>query len=125
MTPKESLARKTLDWVIETTVEFESRATSAATHWARCSLRRSCQQLLQQMLPHGRYRMRPVAAGPVACGKHDRVPAGNAFDFALQDAELRRVNEVVRRIDGEQRRADHFEAWAGVIIPRSLQLVQQ
>ena len=67
------------------------------------------QQLFQIPLPDRRNRMRAVAASLIADRNHDEAAALDAFDLALDDSQLRWIDEVVGGIDCDQRRLDRFQ----------------
>src|ERR1017187_1148140 len=92
------------------------------SHWAL--LRRDLQQFDQVVLPQHGAGMRAVAAGFVA-GRDQNVPAvGYPLDLALQDAQLRRIDLVIRRIDGPKRSLDLLQQGRRVVVGRTIVLVE-
>ena len=86
------------------------------------TVRRAVQQLQQMMFPRGSVQVRFVAAA-VGCEWNENGAAvGQAFDLALQDAEFRRVDEIVGPIQRQQGRTNLVEVRSGVVIPGSLDL---
>ena len=77
------------------------------------------------MFPDGGESVGAVAAGLVGGGKDDGFGVGEAFDLALEDAELRGIDEVVGGVDGEERRANFLEVRAGVVVARGFELVEE
>ena len=71
---------------------------------------RAAQQLGKMLLPDCGDGVCAVAARLRRHRDHDRAAVRHALDLALEDAELRRVDQVVREIDREQRRADLLQA---------------
>ena len=55
----------------------------------------------------------------------NRAAVRHAVDLALKDLQLGRVDEVVRRVDREQRRLDPLQCWPGVIVARRIHGVQE
>ena len=52
-------------------------------------------------------------------GRDEQVaPAFHAFDRGVQNAELRRIDEIVRGVDRQQRRGDPFELRRRVVVAR-------
>src|SRR5205823_9056196 len=86
--------------------------------------RRFFQEAFQLALPKRRDRVAAVAAGLVAEWKHDRAPFRYALDFALENSQLRWIDQIVREIDREQWRADFFQARAGIVIARGFEGVE-
>jgi hypothetical protein len=57
-----------------------------------------------------------VAAGLIADREHDRTAIRDTRDLSLQYSQLWRINQIVVRIDGEQRRFDPFEMRRWIIV---------
>jgi hypothetical protein len=51
-------------------------------------------------------------------------PPEYSVDLPLEDSQLGRIDEIVGRVDRSQRRANLLEARPGVVIVRSLDLIQ-
>src|SRR6266849_3943832 len=79
--------------------------------------RRFFEQLRQVLLPDHRPRMRPVASRLLADRQEDEPRVFHFFDFAVGDAQLRRVDEVVRGIDVHDVRGDFLELRRWIVIP--------
>ena len=60
--------------------------------------------------------MAAVAARFLAERDHYGASVRDAFDFALQNPKLGRVDQVVGRIDRQKRRANFFQVWSGIVI---------
>ena len=86
--------------------------------------RRRTQQILQVGLPDRRERVRAVAGRLVAQRQHDRAAFRHALDLALEDLQLRRVDEVVRGVHGQERRLDLLEAGTGIVVARRFERVE-
>src|SRR4029453_3115489 len=69
-------------------------------------VRGSLQQIDQLIFPERGHGVAPMAACFLAQRNHDRAPFRHTFNLALEDAELRRVDQVVGGIDRQQRGAD-------------------
>ena len=76
------------------------------------------------LFPQRRDGMRAVAARLRAERNHDGRALLHALDLTFEDTELGRIDEVVRRIDREQRRANTLEAGSRVLVPGRADLVQ-
>jgi hypothetical protein len=76
---------------------------------SRCQLRQLLQKLREMILPDRGQRMRPVAARLVRRGKQHVSRMLHARNQLLHHAELRRIDEVVGRIDREHVRRDLLE----------------
>src|ERR1700729_67310 len=88
------------------------------------SMRGAVQQLKQVVLPGGRHHLAFMAAA-LRRGRHqDRAALRQAPDLMFHDAELRRIDQVVRPGQCQQRRANPFQPWPWVVIVRSLELIQ-
>jgi hypothetical protein len=66
-----------------------------------------------------------VAVGRVARRDGHRLALGHAPDLALEDAQLRQVDQVVGEVDRQQRRGEPLQVRRGVVVARGLDLVQQ
>src|SRR5687767_4364851 len=75
-------------------------------------------------LPHGGIRVRPVAGGTVARRYRDRAPFGDARNLALEDLQLRRIDDVVGEVDRDQRRLDLLEPRTRIVIARRFERVE-
>src|SRR6059058_1798345 len=80
--------------------------------WLLCFL----EQPHQLIFPESRNGVTAVTAGFVAQRNQHRAALWHALDFALQDPELRGVDHIVGRIDGEEWRVDFFEVGARIVI---------
>ena len=63
---------------------------------------RGLQQLRQILLPHRGPGMRAMAVGLVGGGQQHEAPVLHAFDFALRDPKLRRIDEIIGGVDLQQ-----------------------
>src|SRR5262245_6999466 len=70
------------------------------------------------ILPNDWTRMCLMAARLFGDRHQHKSTVFHAFDLALQDAELRRVYEVVRGVDREKRRTDRLQLWRGIVVAR-------
>src|SRR5665213_1281283 len=77
------------------------------------------EQFLQMLLPHRRQRMRSMPARLVALGDEDGFAALYPADFAFEDSQVRRVDQIVGGIDRQQRRPDRLQCRPRVIIARA------
>ena len=48
----------------------------------------------------------------------------DAFNFALENSELGRIDQVIGGIDRKQRCANFFQVWTGIVIARRFQRVK-
>ena len=64
------------------------------------------QQLLEEGAPDRRDRVGSVPPGLVGYGQYNGAATQHLLDLEFEDSEFRRVDLVVRRIDGQQRRGD-------------------
>src|SRR5712692_4541897 len=64
--------------------------------------------------------MRAMTAGFAANGNQNESSTLYLLDFAFRDAQLRRIDHVVGRIDRDHRRLDLAEIWIGIVEPRGL-----
>src|SRR5436190_22186779 len=74
------------------------------------------QQLHQFIFPQRCDGMTAMAARFVAEGDDDRPAARDTLDLALKNPKLRRIDQIVGGINREQRRANFFEVWPGIVI---------
>ena len=65
-----------------------------------------------------------MAASLWACRHHDGRAAFHAFDFALEDPKLRRIDQIVGEVHREKRRTNAFEPGRRVVIPGRADLVE-
>ena len=65
-----------------------------------------------------------MAARFIAERNHDCAAVRDALDLAFKDAELRRIDQVIGRIDCQQRRLGFFKVGSWIIIARSFQRVE-
>src|SRR5256885_12240214 len=68
--------------------------------------------------------MRTVAAGLRTQWDDNGTTLRDALDPALEDAELGRIDEVIRRIDREKRCANLLQVRPGIVVVRGLNLIQ-
>jgi hypothetical protein len=101
------------------------RRITCRRHPTSVSSRGQGQELLQVLLPHHGHGMRAVSARLRAQGDDDRPPPRHALDLALQDAELRWIDEVVGGIHRHQRHLDFFQVGTGIVVTRRLELIQR
>jgi hypothetical protein len=64
--------------------------------WLRLS-----QQPNQFIFPQSCQRVAPVTARLFAQGQDHGAPVRHAFDFALEDSQFRRIDQVVGSVDGD------------------------
>jgi hypothetical protein len=83
------------------------------------------QQLGKMFLPYRGNSVRAVAARLRSHRDREGAAARHALDLALQNAELRRIDEVVGEVDRDERRADLLQSRCGIVVARRFQLVQQ
>src|SRR4051812_9777765 len=77
---------------------------------------RSLKQLQELILPQTRKGVTAVPAGLVARWNNKGAPVRHAFDLALEDLQLRRIDQVIGRVDREQRRTNFFQVRARIVI---------
>ena len=65
-----------------------------------------------------------VPPGLIARGNQDEAPAFHPLDFPLHNAQLRRIDLIVGRVDGQERSLDAFESRRGIVIARGIELVE-
>src|SRR3954469_4388761 len=65
-----------------------------------------------------------VPARFFAQGNDERAPMRDAFDLALENSELPRIDQIVRGIDREQRGVNFFQVRAGIVIVRGFDRVK-
>src|SRR5918999_6335559 len=58
-------------------------------------------QIHQVRFPHSSQCVRSVPGSLVGQWQHDRPAVSNALDVTLQDLQFRRIDEIIRRIDGD------------------------
>ena len=68
--------------------------------------------------------MRAVAARLRAEWDDDGAPFRDSRDLALEDAQLRRIDQIVGGVDRQQRRANLFQVRSRVIVVRRLDLIE-
>lgn len=68
------------------------------------------------MFPRAGERVRPVPARLFRDREQEKTPVAHSVDLALDDAELGRVDLVVRAVDREERRDDLAEARLRIVI---------
>jgi len=78
------------------------------------------QKTAKLCLPHRGERMSSVSARPLAHWDNHRPTMFYAFDFALEHAYFGRVNQVIRKVNRQQRGFNFFEPRSRIIIARSL-----
>src|SRR5205814_7657702 len=83
------------------------------------------QEIRQILFPDCRDRVCPVSSSLGAGRQYDRTTSEHAFDLALQDAQLRRIDEIVGGIYRDQWCANLLEIRSGVVVPRCLDLVEK
>src|SRR5438876_12024144 len=74
------------------------------------------QQRHQFIFPQRCDGMTAMAARFVAERNYDCTAFWHALDFALKNPKLRRIDQIVGGINREQRRANFFEVWPGIVI---------
>src|SRR5437016_1932892 len=65
-----------------------------------------------------------MSASFVTQRNYNRAPLRHALDLALEDSQLRRIDQIVGGIYGEKRRADFFQTRARIVIVGSLESVK-
>src|SRR5438552_17468374 len=68
--------------------------------------------------------MTAMAARFVAERNYDCTAFWHALDLALKNPKLRRIDQIVGGINREQRRANFFEVWPGIVIVCSFERVE-
>src|ERR1035438_2490342 len=76
------------------------------------------------LAPNGRKRVRAVAARFIAGGGQDVAPALDAWDFALQNTQLRRIHLVVGGVYRKQGRLYLLQIGPRIVVSRAIELVQ-
>src|SRR6185437_8254092 len=85
------------------------RQTSTGAQRQLLSRTRCCiQQLSQIGLPHCRPGMRAMPVRLIGNGDQHEVAVLQALRFPFRDAELRRIDEIVSRVDPHHPRCDLF-----------------
>src|SRR5512146_2997046 len=72
-------------------------------------VRQGPEELGEIVAPYFRMRMRAVTEGVTAGGNEYVPPVLHARHQLLHEAELRRIHEIVRGVDGEHRDGDVLE----------------
>ena len=82
------------------------------------------EQHSQVLLPHRRDCVRAMAASLRARRDDEGGAALHAFDLALEDAELRWIDEIVSEVHRDEGRANAFEPGRRVLVPGCADLVE-
>src|ERR1700690_61168 len=77
---------------------------------------RLTEQLRQVLLPHRGQRVRPVPPRLRADRQQHEAPVLHALDFPLRDPQLRRIDEIVRRVDVHPPRLDLLQARRRIVV---------
>src|SRR3954469_17185580 len=74
------------------------------------------EQLQQAIFPQRSECVTAMATRLVARLNHDRTPVGNALDLALENPQLRRINQIIGRVDCQKRCANFFETGTRIVV---------
>src|SRR5689334_19442588 len=82
------------------------------------------EQLSEILFPYRGQRVRAVTRGLAAERDDDGAAVRHAPDLLFQNPQLGRVDQVVRRVDGQQRRRDFLQPRPGIVVVRGLQRIE-
>ena len=86
---------------------------------------RGVQQLAEILLPEDRPGMSAVPVSLVGSRNENEPTVFNVPDFALGDAQLRRVDKVIRRIYKHDRCRNRAHALGWIVIARGVHRIQE
>src|SRR5438445_2633093 len=81
------------------------------------------QELNQMLFPNEGEGMRSVAASARAGWNHEGAAMFHTYDFAFENAEFRRIDQIIGEVDCQQRRADLFQSRSWIVIGGGFQCV--